>query len=174
VPGTMNDKANRNSAEGEGLAAMNDETAIKNLLFRYAELLNTGQFEAVGQLFEHGTVRVAGNPRTYVGAIEVAEMYRSTTNVPEEGPDSLLYTTNVQIAVDGDAAEAKSYFIAFHQRDEHIEPVVGGRYSDILERRQGSWGFKERTMNIDLIGDLGAHLHGKIDTYLPGRSSAVS
>jgi SnoaL-like domain len=153
---------------------MDDVTAIKNLLFRYAELLNTGQFEAVGRLFERGSVRVSGNPRTYVGAAEVAEMYRSTTNVPEDGPDSLLYTTNVQVVVDGDGAEAKSYFIAFHQRDGHIAPVVGGRYRDILERREGDWGFTERTMNIDLVGDLGSHLHGALDDYLPGRSSATS
>jgi ketosteroid isomerase-like protein len=152
---------------------MDDVAAIKNLLFRYAELLNTGQFDAVGQLFEHGCVRVAGNPRTYVGAEEVAEMYRSTTNVPKEGPDSLLYTTNVQVVVDGDAAEAKSYFIAFHQRDGHIAPVVGGRYRDTLERRDGGWAFTERSMNVDLVGDLGSHLQGALDDYLPGRSSAA-
>jgi hypothetical protein len=153
---------------------MDDVQAIKNLLFRYAELLNTGQFDAVGRLFEHGRVRVNGNPNVYEGAAQVAEMYRSSTNVPDDGPDSLLYTTNVQVAVDGDTAEAKSYFIAFHARDGHIAPVVGGRYRDLLERRDRDWTFKERTMNIDLVGDLGAHIHGSIDDYLPGQSAAVS
>jgi SnoaL-like domain len=81
------------------------------------------------------------------------------TDLPEAGPDTLLCTTEVRIAVEGDSAEAKSDFMAVHQRDGLIAPLVYGRYCDILERREGVWGFQERTMNVDRIDDLSSHLH---------------
>jgi ketosteroid isomerase-like protein len=148
---------------------MSDEQEIKNLLFRYAELLNTGDFDAVGALFRDGTVRIDGNPNAYSGAEAVAGMYRSTTNVPEDRPDSLLYTTNVQIEITGDRATCHSYFQALHQREGAIIVVVGGRYHDQLVKREGQWSFAERLMFVDLLGDLGEHLHGSIEDHLPGR-----
>jgi hypothetical protein len=149
---------------------MNDDrTEITNLLYRYAELLNTGQFDEVGKLFEHGTVRIDGNPNSYAGAEAVAEMYRSTTNVPTDRPDSLLFTANTQIEIDGDHATCRSYFQALHQRPGTIVPVVAGRYHDRLIRLEGEWAFEERLMFVDLLGDLGDHVHGSIDDYLPDR-----
>lgn len=146
-----------------------DRTQITNLLYRYAELLNTGQFEEVGKLFACGTVRIDGNPNSYSGAEAVAEMYRSTTNVPSNRPDSLLFTGNTQIEIDGDRATCRSYFQALHQRTDSIIPVVAGRYHDRLVRVDGEWTFEERLMFVDLLGDLGDHVHGSIDDYLPGR-----
>ena len=103
-----------------------DWLAIQNLIGRYAELLNTGQFDEVGKLFEHGRVVVDGNPNPVSGPTEVAEMYRESTRVPSTGPDSLLYTTNTQIEVDGDVARAKSYFVALHDKGGgQIATVVG-------------------------------------------------
>jgi hypothetical protein len=153
---------------------VDDVTRIKNLIFRYAELLNTGQFDAVGQLFEHGRIQVKGNPRVYEGAAEVAEMYRSTVNVPAGGPDSLLYTTNVQVSIDGGEAQAMAYFIAYHQRGAALVPVVGGRYEDDFIRLDGEWWFRQRLMKVDLVGNLGEHLHGNIEDYIPGRVTATS
>jgi 3-phenylpropionate/cinnamic acid dioxygenase small subunit len=144
---------------------MGDYAEISSLLYRYAELLNTGQFEQVGELFSQGQVSVEGNPRVYVGAAEVAEMYRSTTS-SENGVDSLLFTSNVQVSVQGEQATAKSYFIAYHQRPGVILPVVGGRYRDRFKRNDGKWTFVERIMTIDLIGDLGSHLKGNIEDYI--------
>jgi hypothetical protein len=145
---------------------MDDYAEISGLLHLYAELLNTGQFARVGELFAHGRVRVKGNPNVYEGAEEVAEMYRSTTNVPEQGPDSLLYVTNLQVSVKGLTATAKSYFMAYHQRPGVILPVVGGRYEDELAKVGDTWTFADRLMHIDLIGDLGTHLNGKMEDYL--------
>lgn len=115
---------------------MGDYAEISSLLYRYAELLNTGQFDLVGELFSHGRVRVEGNPTTYEGASEVAEMYRSTVGGSANGVDSLLFTSNLQVTVDGLEATAKSYFIAYHQRPGAILPVVGGRYRDRLATRR--------------------------------------
>jgi hypothetical protein len=144
---------------------MGDYAEISSLLFRYAELLNTGQFDLVGELFAQGRVSVEGSPKVYVGAAEVAEMYRSTTS-SENGVDSLLFNSNVQVSIEGEQASAKSYFIAYHQRPGVILPVVGGRYRDRLSRIEGKWTFVERIMTIDLVGDLGSHLKGNIEDYI--------
>jgi hypothetical protein len=144
---------------------MGDYAEISSLLFRYAELLNTGQFDLVGELFAQGRVSVEGSPKVYVGAAEVAEMYRSTTS-SENGVDSLLFNSNVQVSIEGEQASAKSYFIAYHQRPGVIRPVVGGRYRDRLSRIEGKWTFVERIMTIDLVGDLGSHLKGNIEDYI--------
>jgi hypothetical protein len=145
---------------------MGDYAEISNLLYRYAELLNTGQFDLVGELFSQGRVRVEGGTKTYEGATEVAEMYRSTVGSSTGGVDSLLFTSNLQVTVEGLEATAKSYFVAYHQRPGVILPVVGGRYRDQLARREGTWSFVERVMTIDLIGDLGSHLNGNIEDYV--------
>lgn len=145
---------------------MGDYAEISSLLYRYAELLNTGQFDLVGELFSQGRVRVEGNPSAYEGASEVAEMYRSTVGGSDNGVDSLLFTSNLQVSVEGLEATAKSYFMAYHQRPGVILPVVGGRYRDSLVRREGKWTFVERVMTIDLVGDLGSHLSGNIEDYV--------
>ena|ERR1039458_9237497 len=145
---------------------MGDYAEISSLLYRYAELLNTGQFDLVGELFSQGRVRVEGSPKVYEGATEVAEMYRSTVGGSANGVDSLLFTSNLQVSVEDLQATAKSYFIAYHQRPGVILPVVGGRYRDELVRREGKWTFAERVMTIDLVGDLGSHLNGNIEDYV--------
>ena len=146
---------------------MSDYEEIVNLLHSYPELVNTGQFEAVGELFRYGEVSVVGNPKVSRGAEEVAAMYRDSTFVPSTGPDSLLYTSNLRVEIDGDTAKARSYFIAFHQKpDNVIAPVVGGRYQDTLAKQDGKWIWKARVMQIDLVGDLGDHLAGSIDDYV--------
>jgi hypothetical protein len=147
---------------------MDDYGQICTLLFRYAELLNLGEFDAVGEMFRDGRVQVEGNPVAYEGSEAIAAMYRESTNVPSGGPDTLLYTTNVQVEVTGDSAASRSYFLAVQRRDSGLVPVVGGRYRDSLLRLDGVWTFKERKMTVDLLGDLGDHLNVPIENYFPG------
>src|SRR4029079_13806923 len=50
------------------LAGMSDDHwAISNLLARYAELLNLGRIDEVGELFRYGKITSVGNPMTYSG-----------------------------------------------------------------------------------------------------------
>ena len=145
-----------------------DHWEISNLLARYAELLNLGLVDEVGALFEHARITIEGNPDGYEGSEAIAAMYRESTHFGEKLPDTLLFTSNLQIEVDGDEATAKAYFVAIHQKEGAIEPVVAGRYHDEFRRIDGKWWFHHRHMLPDLIGDLSSHMVRPIDEYLGG------
>ncbi|WP_293903135.1 nuclear transport factor 2 family protein [Phenylobacterium sp.] len=60
--------------------------------------------------------------------------------------------SNMLIEVDGDRARAETYCQAFHELDGDdggLEMVVGGRYLDLLERRDGAWRVSHRTYVMD-------------------------
>ena len=65
--------------------------------------------------------------------------------------------SNILIEVAGDRARAETYCHAFHEFDGDgggggcggREMVVGGRYLDYLERREGAWRIAHRTYVMD-------------------------
>ena len=144
----------------------NDHWDISNLLARYAELLNLGRIEEVGELFRYGKITSAGNPTTYTGTDEVVAMYRDSVYFGEKVPDTLIFTTNLQIEVDGDGATSRAYFLVVHQAASGVEPVLAGRYHDEFVKRDGRWWVQHRHMLPDLVGDLSSHLNRPLEDYL--------
>lgn len=60
--------------------------------------------------------------------------------------------TTVNIKLDGDRAEGEVYIIAFHKirTDEGpIDLLIGGRYFDRYEKRDGVWKFSYRAVDAD-------------------------
>ena len=60
--------------------------------------------------------------------------------------------SNILIDIDGDTAQAETYCQAYHEIDGlsgRVEMVVGGRYLDRLERRNGAWRIADRTYVMD-------------------------
>src|ERR1044071_7550557 len=55
-----------------------DHWDISNLIARYAELLNLGRIDEVGELFRYGKITSVGNPTTHTGTDEVAARYRGS------------------------------------------------------------------------------------------------
>jgi hypothetical protein len=58
----------------------------------------------------------------------------------------------VNIKLDGDRGEGEVYIIAFHRvsTDEGpIDLLIGGRYFDKYEKRQGVWKFSHRAVDAD-------------------------
>ena len=88
-----------------------DRDEICNLIARYAELLNLGRIDELGELFRHGRITSTTNDDVHVGSEAVAEMYRTSVRFPEKLPDTLLFTSNLQVEVDGDSATSKAYFL---------------------------------------------------------------
>jgi hypothetical protein len=145
-----------------------DHWDISNLIARYAELLNLGLIDEVGELFRYGRITSAGNPTTYTGTDEVVAMYRESVHFGEKVPDTLIFTTNLQIEVAGDTASSRAYFLVVHQAPQGVEPVLAGRYHDEFRRVEGRWWFHHRHMLPDLVGDLSTHLNRPLEDYLEG------
>jgi hypothetical protein len=60
--------------------------------------------------------------------------------------------SNMLIDIHGDTARAETYCQAYHEIDGpsgRVEMVVGGRYLDRLERRDGAWRIADRTYVMD-------------------------
>ena len=146
----------------------NDYWEISNLIARYAELLNLGHIDEVGELFRHGRITSEGSPTVHEGSESVVAMYRESVHFPEKLPDTLLFTSNLQIRVDGDTASGKAYFLAMHQADHGVAPVIAGRYHDEFRRIDGEWWFHHRHMIPDLSGDLSTHLRRPLEDFTTG------
>jgi SnoaL-like domain len=139
-----------------------DYFAIQNLIYRYCDRIDRGDFTGLAQLFEHAQLHVPALPQPLTGVAAIAALYAKFTRLyPECGtPKTRHVTSNVIIEPDGaDAARAQSYILV-HQATAALplQPIIGGRYCDRFERVAGAWRFTERRMEIDLFGNLSAHL----------------
>ncbi|MFZ5706788.1 MAG: nuclear transport factor 2 family protein [Pseudomonadota bacterium] len=60
--------------------------------------------------------------------------------------------TTINLAIDGDRAEGEVYLLALHRvmgPDGPFDVLVGGRYFDTYERRDGRWKFAHRAIVAD-------------------------
>ena len=134
--------------------------AIENLIATYAELVDDGDFAGVGILLADATF--TGSVGSVSGRDAIEKMLRDTLIVYDDGtPRTKHVTTNVAIEVDENAGTAvsRSYFTALQALpDLTLQPIVGGRYQDRFERRDGQWRFVERRVRTDLVGDVSRHL----------------
>ncbi|MFE1928847.1 nuclear transport factor 2 family protein [Streptomyces sp. NPDC059474] len=135
--------------------------AIENLIARYAELVDDGDFAGLGILLAEATFTGTGEPVSGRDAIE--KMFQDTLIVYADGtPRTQHVTTNVAIEVDEQAGTAvsRSYVTVFQALpDLPLQPIAAGRYRDRFERHEGQWRFAERRVRINLIGDVRRHAH---------------
>ena len=142
---------------------MGDRDVITNLVYRYAELIDLGDFEGVADLLRHAEVSAEGSDVTYRGYEAVLGMYTTATRRYEDGtPRTKHVTTNLLIELDDEAGTAvgRSYFSVLQAVPGALalQPVISGRYHDRFERPQEGWRFSARRMIVDLVGDLSHHL----------------
>ncbi|MGI5516253.1 nuclear transport factor 2 family protein [Streptomyces sp. CA-106131] len=134
--------------------------AVENLIARYAELVDGGDFAGLGILLADATFTGSGEPVSGRDAIE--KMFQDTLIVYADGtPRTQHVTTNVAIEVDEQASTAvsRAYVTVFQALpDLPLQPIAGGRYHDRFERRDGQWRFAERRVRINLVGDVSGHL----------------
>jgi ketosteroid isomerase-like protein len=136
---------------------------IQNLLFTYAERVDTGDFAGVGEVFAHALITVEGSQNATRGASNIQKMYEEwTRRYPDDGtPHTKHVTTNLIIEVDEDAGTAtcRSYVTVFQQTSTlRLQPILQGRYHDRFECVGGKWRFTHRHMFNDRLGDLSQHL----------------
>jgi 3-phenylpropionate/cinnamic acid dioxygenase small subunit len=139
--------------------------AIQNLLFAYAERIDLGDLEGVGELFTHGRIAPvpgAAPEQCIEGKEAVTALYRASTRLYEDGtPRTKHVTSNSIIEIEDGAstASARSYYTVLQQlEDLPLQPIITGRYHDTFHVVEGRWWFDTRTMLIDQRGDLSRHL----------------
>ncbi|MCX4597474.1 nuclear transport factor 2 family protein [Streptomyces sp. NBC_01549] len=134
--------------------------AIENLIARYAELVDDGDFAGLGVLLADATFIGSGEPVRGCHAIE--KMFQDTLIVYADGtPRTQHVTTNVAIEVNEQASTAvsRSYVTVLQALPGlPLQPIGGGRYHDRFERRNGQWCFVERRAGITHVGDVSHHL----------------
>lgn len=137
------------------------ETQIANLLYRYAECIDTGDLTGAAALFEHARIRVGAEDT--IDAARLLGIWKSLIVLHPDGtPRTKHVTTNPIIEVDEDAgtASCRSYYTVLQQTDEFpLQAIVAGRYHDRFERVDGQWRFCYRDLTlIDMVGDVSRHL----------------
>jgi uncharacterized protein (TIGR02246 family) len=122
----------------ERLQRLLDEAEIRDLLLAFAHGLDARDWTAYAETFtEDGVFQILGQRR--VGRAEIAA-----------GPERDLtrfdrtqhFSTNHLIAIDGDAATARSYLLAIHIPDAgepDVHTDIGGCYDCTCRRTEEGW-----------------------------------
>jgi 3-phenylpropionate/cinnamic acid dioxygenase small subunit len=141
--------------------------SIHRLVYRYAELLDQGDFGGVGGLFAGATYRAevaAGKIHVHHGAAEVEALLNRLVILYEDGtPRTKHVMTNVLVELGGGSASSRTYFTVFQAvpPDVPLQAVIVGRYHDSFEvGTDGQWRFVDRLIYSDLQGDLSRHVRG--------------
>ena len=139
-----------------------DKLEITELLYRYAELIDAGDFDGVGALLARSTFGGSG-PQGVSGADNIAKLFAATTRrYPEQGnaprTRHLVLNPVVEVNADGTAAARSTFCVMQDTETVPIQPIVVGRYYDRFGRDDGGWHFTERKVEIQMIGDVSAHL----------------
>jgi 3-phenylpropionate/cinnamic acid dioxygenase small subunit len=138
------------------LDALAARFAVTDLLYRYAELIDAGDFDGVGELLGRG------NFMGVSGASSIAKLFATTTRrFPDHGntPRTRHLVQNPIVDVDGDSASARSTFCVVQGTETvPLQPIVVGRYADTFARDEDGWYFTERKVDVELVGDVSAHL----------------
>lgn len=136
--------------------------AIRNLLGRYCELIDAGDFGGVGELLAGAVLRDETGTEIARGPDAIAALYAATTRRHADGtPRTRHVTANSIIEVDeaGGTATARSAYVVLQATDSvPLQPIVSGRYRDRFALTPTGWSFTERTITVDLAGDLTDHL----------------
>lgn len=134
---------------------------ITTLLNRYAEHLDSGDFQGAATLFEHAQLQLDEN--TLLRGSDILNLWRQLIIVyPDGTPRTKHVVTNPIIDIDESAGTAvcRSYYTVLQQTDDFpLQVVVTGRYHDRFARAEGRWRFTYRDYSlIDQVGDLSRHL----------------
>ncbi|KGI67111.1 nuclear transport factor 2 family protein [Mycolicibacterium rufum] len=138
------------------MSELADKLAVTELLYRYAELIDAGDFDGVGELLGRG------NFMGVAGAGPIAALFAATTRrFPDHGntPRTRHLVLNPIVDVSGDTAAARSTFCVVQQTDTvALQLIVVGRYQDAFVRDDNGWHFTERRVDVEMIGDVSDHL----------------
>jgi 3-phenylpropionate/cinnamic acid dioxygenase small subunit len=142
---------------------MADRDEISALVYRYAELLDAGDLDAVTDLFAEATWTSAATGAVLTTREEVRAVYDRVIlydGVPRTR--HLMDNLVIDVVEGADEASGRCYYTVLQGGDPGtpIEPILAGRYVDRYRRGPGGWHFADREFHVDLTGDLSRHFRG--------------
>jgi 3-phenylpropionate/cinnamic acid dioxygenase small subunit len=134
---------------------------IRNLLGRYCQVMDAGDWAGLGALFAHGRLTDEHGNDVAVGARSVEQLYTALVQLYDGSPRTRHLVSGPVIEVAGDGAVCDASFLVVQQvRDAYLQPVAAGRYRDTFAVVEGVWCFTERQFFLEQRGDLTGHLVG--------------
>jgi hypothetical protein len=133
---------------------------IRNLLGRYCDLMDAGDFDAVGELFGDGVLADERGRPLASGSAAIAAFYAAGTRLhaPSGTPRTKHLLLNTVLSeADGGGVVARSSYLVLQAVDGELalQPIITGRYLDTFSATD-AW--IERRFLVDLVGDLSHHL----------------
>jgi len=134
------------------------EFQITNLLYRYGEFVDQGNYEAAAELFAHAQIKT---PMGMIDATQLLDQWKNGILLHDGSPRTKHVITNPIIEIDEETGTAtcRSTCTVFQQvGDFPLQPILCGRYDDRFERVDGKWRFHYRDYTLeDLSGDKSRH-----------------
>jgi 3-phenylpropionate/cinnamic acid dioxygenase small subunit len=135
---------------------------ISNLLYRYAECLDSGQLVEAAELFRHARIKVQSQG-DFLDHTALLGIWQQRIKLYACGtPRTKHVISNPIIDIDEAAGTAtiRSYYTVLQGTDDlPLQPVAAGRYHDEFERIGDVWRFSFRDYShLEMIGDLTGHL----------------
>lgn len=135
-----------NDADARQLRELLDHHAIEKVLKRYARALDEKNYDALDDCFTpeaHIDYTCAGGPQGPYSQIKPW-----LAQVLEPLPEMQHFTTNVELAIDGDAATGTSYTLnvnGMHDAAGELRHmIVGAQYIDRFVRTPHGWRIEYR------------------------------
>jgi len=130
------------------LQEMLDEHALRKLAHAYCRAVDRGDMAALRELYHPDAVDAHGGFST--GAVEgfFEQLVASRPYIRA----MQHHITTANFVIEGNTAEGEVYSLAVHTfagRSRDTDLVIGGRYLDKYEKRDGTWKLLERTIVTD-------------------------
>ncbi|VVM61262.1 hypothetical protein PS862_03055 [Pseudomonas fluorescens] len=135
---------------------------ISNLLYRYAECLDSGQLVEAAELFRHARIKVQSQGDFLDHAAMLGIWQRRIKLYSCGTPRTKHVISNPIIDIDeaSGTATVRSCYTVLQATDTlPLQPIAAGRYFDEFERVGSVWRFSFRDYShLEMIGDLKGHL----------------
>ena len=142
----------------------NSAVEITNLLYRYADKMDSGDLKGAAALFRHAQIKVHGS-KELLDAQGILQIWRRHIKIyPCATPRTQHLITNPIIEIDEGLGKAtvRSYYTVLQATTGlALQPIATGRYHDEFERIEQQWRFSYRDYSrLEFTGDLSFHLQG--------------
>jgi 3-phenylpropionate/cinnamic acid dioxygenase small subunit len=132
---------------------------IRNLLGTYCEVMDAGDWEALGALFAHGAITDDRGRAIARGSDEIAGLWTAMVRLYDGSPLTRHLVSGPIISVDGETATCRSGFlVAQKPPGKDMRLVASGRYRDTFAVVDGTWCFTERMFFLEQEGDMSQHM----------------